>query len=237
MSCRRASSASRSSCYWTASASASERFRGHSQVRDIFADCLYSGTDKFAFGLGLFSILCWTVAQLPQIYSNYVNKSTEALSFFFLVGRRRSSCAARSPTATWLDACLTGPLPADSCSSNGSSATAATLLDGAPSKATRSSHVLPLLRSRDCNKERRRKKRLTRPLRPPQRPQRPQLSAPFAETHCSVLSHDGRRDPVPICLLFISVQQVASDLTGSQLLRIFNVALQRRAVSLQTRRM
>lgn len=73
-------------------------------VRDIFADCLYSWKDRLAFGLGLLSIFCWVQAQLPQIYSNYVNKSTEALSFFFLVstyGCAASHGAASKLRDTW----------------------------------------------------------------------------------------------------------------------------------------
>ena len=36
------------------------------------------------FGLGMGSICCWLVAQLPQIILNHQTQSVEALSAFFL---------------------------------------------------------------------------------------------------------------------------------------------------------
>ncbi len=48
----------------------------------LCAVCSYR--DLAGFILGMSSIACWLVAQLPQIISNYRNKSAEALSPWFL---------------------------------------------------------------------------------------------------------------------------------------------------------
>ena len=47
-------------------------------------DCLRSGWDMAGFVLGMASIGCWLVAQMPQIISNFRNQSAEALSPYFL---------------------------------------------------------------------------------------------------------------------------------------------------------
>lgn len=43
-----------------------------------------SARDAVGFSLGLASISCWLVAQVPQLYRNYRNQSAEALSPWFL---------------------------------------------------------------------------------------------------------------------------------------------------------
>ena len=53
-------------------------------IRDAFADCVYSPVDVAGFALGLASIACWLVAQLPQFIQNFRLKSAESLSPWFL---------------------------------------------------------------------------------------------------------------------------------------------------------
>uniref|UniRef100_A0ACD5VY93 Uncharacterized protein n=1 Tax=Avena sativa TaxID=4498 RepID=A0ACD5VY93_AVESA len=47
--------------------------------------CLCSTKDSVALGLGLASVLSWGVAEVPQIITNYKQKSTEGLSIAFLM--------------------------------------------------------------------------------------------------------------------------------------------------------
>lgn len=53
-------------------------------IEEYFEDCVYGNRDRVGFYLGLASILCWLVAQAPQLYYNYKRKSAEALSPYFL---------------------------------------------------------------------------------------------------------------------------------------------------------
>lgn len=53
-------------------------------IEEYFQDCVYGKRDHVGFYLGLASILCWLVAQAPQLYYNYKRKSAEALSPYFL---------------------------------------------------------------------------------------------------------------------------------------------------------
>ncbi|KNA13197.1 hypothetical protein SOVF_118920 [Spinacia oleracea] len=54
-------------------------------ARDYLGYCLCTTSDAFSLGLGLASVLSWGVAEIPQIITNYKTKSTEGLSFAFLV--------------------------------------------------------------------------------------------------------------------------------------------------------
>ncbi|KAK9824417.1 hypothetical protein WJX72_010131 [[Myrmecia] bisecta] len=47
-------------------------------------DCIYSKRDMAGFAVGMLSIACWMVAQIPQLITNMKNKSAEALSAWFL---------------------------------------------------------------------------------------------------------------------------------------------------------
>ncbi|EMS56021.1 hypothetical protein TRIUR3_23354 [Triticum urartu] len=47
--------------------------------------CLCSTKDGVALGLGLASVLSWGIAEVPQIITNYKQKSTEGLSIAFLM--------------------------------------------------------------------------------------------------------------------------------------------------------
>lgn len=49
-----------------------------------FHDCVYTRRDLFGFCFGMFSVVLWISAQLPQFISNYRNQSAEALSPWFL---------------------------------------------------------------------------------------------------------------------------------------------------------
>ncbi|KAL4283308.1 hypothetical protein GQ457_16G019930 [Hibiscus cannabinus] len=48
-------------------------------------DCICSRRDQASFGLGLASVLSWGVAEIPQIITNYKEKSVEGLSLGFLI--------------------------------------------------------------------------------------------------------------------------------------------------------
>ncbi|KAE8723454.1 vacuolar-sorting receptor 7 [Hibiscus syriacus] len=48
-------------------------------------DCVCGTRDRVSFGLGLVSVLSWAVAEIPQIMTNYKNKSVEGLSLGFLI--------------------------------------------------------------------------------------------------------------------------------------------------------
>ena len=53
-------------------------------IEKYFHDCIYDTRDFVGFILGLCSLACWMVAQLPQLITNYRLQSAEALSPFFL---------------------------------------------------------------------------------------------------------------------------------------------------------
>lgn len=46
--------------------------------------CLCGVKDGAALSLGLMSVICWGVAEIPQIITNYKLKSNEGLSIAFL---------------------------------------------------------------------------------------------------------------------------------------------------------
>lgn len=54
-------------------------------ARDYLGYCLCTTSDAFSLALGLASVLSWGVAEIPQIITNYKTKSTEGLSFAFLL--------------------------------------------------------------------------------------------------------------------------------------------------------
>lgn len=47
--------------------------------------CICSGRDQVSFLLGLMSVISWGVAEIPQIVTNYKEKSIEGLSLGFLI--------------------------------------------------------------------------------------------------------------------------------------------------------
>jgi len=53
-------------------------------IRDAFRDCVGSSRDAAGFALGLASIACWLVAQVPQVVRNARAGTAEALSPLFL---------------------------------------------------------------------------------------------------------------------------------------------------------
>lgn len=53
-------------------------------IERFFNDCVYDERDMVGFVLGLGSIACWLVAQVPQLVKNHRLQSAEALSPFFL---------------------------------------------------------------------------------------------------------------------------------------------------------
>ena len=54
-------------------------------VRMVFGECMYTPREQVSFYLGLLSTLCWMFAQVPQIRTNYHNKSVAAMSKWFLL--------------------------------------------------------------------------------------------------------------------------------------------------------
>lgn len=54
-------------------------------ARTYLKYCLCSQKDSAALALGLISVLSWGVAEVPQIITNYRQKSTEGLSIAFLM--------------------------------------------------------------------------------------------------------------------------------------------------------
>ncbi|CAI9782926.1 unnamed protein product [Fraxinus pennsylvanica] len=57
-----------------------------SQWAQKYADyCLCSTNDGVSLALGLLSVMAWTVAEIPQIITNYKQKSTHGLSILFLL--------------------------------------------------------------------------------------------------------------------------------------------------------
>ncbi|KAH7285024.1 hypothetical protein KP509_33G008100 [Ceratopteris richardii] len=54
-------------------------------VRRYLGDCVCSKRDAISFGVGLASVLCWGVAEVPQIVTNFRVGSTEGISVLFLI--------------------------------------------------------------------------------------------------------------------------------------------------------
>ncbi|MCD7448841.1 hypothetical protein HAX54_046934 [Datura stramonium] len=55
-------------------------------VNMYFKDCLCNLRDEFSFAFGLVSLLCWAVAEIPQIITNFRTKSSHGVSLLFLLG-------------------------------------------------------------------------------------------------------------------------------------------------------
>ncbi|XP_060195749.1 probable vacuolar amino acid transporter YPQ1 [Lycium barbarum] len=55
-------------------------------VNKYFKDCLCNLSDEFSFALGLVSLVCWAVAEIPQIITNFRTKSSHGVSLLFLLG-------------------------------------------------------------------------------------------------------------------------------------------------------
>ncbi|XP_027077256.1 vacuolar lysine transporter YPQ1-like isoform X1 [Coffea arabica] len=53
-------------------------------VNRYFKDCLCNFRDDSSFALGLVSLLCWGVAEIPQIVTNFRTKSSHGISPLFL---------------------------------------------------------------------------------------------------------------------------------------------------------
>ncbi|KAJ7952957.1 PQ-loop repeat family protein / transmembrane family protein [Quillaja saponaria] len=54
-------------------------------VQKYFKDCLCNLKDDFSFGFGLISLVCWGVAEIPQIITNFRTKSSHGVSLTFLL--------------------------------------------------------------------------------------------------------------------------------------------------------
>ncbi|KVH92571.1 probable vacuolar amino acid transporter YPQ3 [Cynara cardunculus var. scolymus] len=54
-------------------------------VDKYFKDCLCNLRDEISFGLGIASLVCWGVAEIPQIITNFRTKSSHGVSLLFLL--------------------------------------------------------------------------------------------------------------------------------------------------------
>ncbi|XP_057966718.1 probable vacuolar amino acid transporter YPQ1 [Malania oleifera] len=54
-------------------------------VEKYFKDCLCNLKDELSFGFGLISLVCWGVAEIPQIITNFQTKSGHGISLLFLL--------------------------------------------------------------------------------------------------------------------------------------------------------
>jgi len=54
-------------------------------IRDVFRICAYAPIEYIGFLFGVCSITLWLVTQLPQIVANYRLKTSDGLSFYFLL--------------------------------------------------------------------------------------------------------------------------------------------------------
>ncbi|XP_050935312.1 probable vacuolar amino acid transporter YPQ1 [Cucumis melo] len=54
-------------------------------VETYFKDCLCNLRDDTSFGFGLVSLLCWGLAEIPQIVTNFRTKSSHGVSLLFLL--------------------------------------------------------------------------------------------------------------------------------------------------------
>ncbi|KAK7309261.1 hypothetical protein RJT34_05835 [Clitoria ternatea] len=54
-------------------------------VAKYFKDCLCNLKDEISFGLGFLSLICWAVAEIPQIITNFHAKSSHGVSLAFLL--------------------------------------------------------------------------------------------------------------------------------------------------------
>ncbi|KAL2633512.1 hypothetical protein R1flu_004991 [Riccia fluitans] len=50
-----------------------------------FFDCVCSNRDLISFGLGITSIICWAMAEIPQILTNWHAPNTETVSMAFIL--------------------------------------------------------------------------------------------------------------------------------------------------------
>nr|GMD84839.1 probable vacuolar amino acid transporter YPQ3 [Ipomoea batatas] len=53
-------------------------------VNKYFKDCLCNLNDEISFVVGIISLICWGVAEIPQIVTNFKNKSSSGVSLAFL---------------------------------------------------------------------------------------------------------------------------------------------------------
>ncbi|KAF5187973.1 PQ-loop repeat family protein / transmembrane family protein [Thalictrum thalictroides] len=83
-------------------------------VKSIFEDCLCDISDQVSFAFGLISLVCWGVAEIPQIITNFSNKSGHGVSLAFLLtwvaGSARSLAWSDTPPyGSYLRQAKSGP--------------------------------------------------------------------------------------------------------------------------------
>jgi len=57
----------------------------HMGIGMVFGECVFTPIHKWAFGIGILSLVGYIVAQLPQLWQNYKTKKVEGLSIMFLI--------------------------------------------------------------------------------------------------------------------------------------------------------
>lgn len=53
-------------------------------IEEVLKDCLCNINDEISFGFGVLSLIFWAVAEIPQIVTNFSNKSGNGVSLAFL---------------------------------------------------------------------------------------------------------------------------------------------------------
>ncbi|KAG8377721.1 hypothetical protein BUALT_Bualt08G0062200 [Buddleja alternifolia] len=53
-------------------------------IQDLFKDCLCNLKDEISFAFGIAGLVCWAVAEIPQIITNFKNKSANGVSLAFI---------------------------------------------------------------------------------------------------------------------------------------------------------
>ncbi|KAJ8486584.1 hypothetical protein OPV22_019069 [Ensete ventricosum] len=54
-------------------------------IKRYFNDCVCSPSGELSFGLGMVSLVCWGIAEIPQIITNFHSKSGHGVSLAFLL--------------------------------------------------------------------------------------------------------------------------------------------------------
>jgi uncharacterized protein with PQ loop repeat len=54
-------------------------------IHKYFSDCLCNLNDEISFAFGFTSLICWGVAEIPQIITNFRTKSSHGVSLLFLL--------------------------------------------------------------------------------------------------------------------------------------------------------
>ncbi|CAJ1942623.1 unnamed protein product, partial [Sphenostylis stenocarpa] len=83
-------------------------------VEKYFKDCLCNMKDEISFTFGITSLVCWGVAEIPQIITIFHTKKSHGVSLVFLLtwvaGSARSLAGSGTPPwGTYMRAAKSGP--------------------------------------------------------------------------------------------------------------------------------